>query len=107
MQVHTSVQTAEARLALLEAQLASAAPAAAANAVASTDARQPAADSCDVLSPGASAAATDVDDAVAAVTQPSTDWDAGAGAAAAPDSGASDSISESADDGAGIDDLRP
>lgn len=107
MQVHTSLQAAAARLASLEAQLASAAPAPAANAPASTDARPPAVDSRDGMSPGAFADATTVDDALAAPTQPSSDWEAGAGAAAFSGRGASDSVSDSADDGAGIDGLRP
>jgi hypothetical protein len=108
VQVHTSLQTAEARLALLEAQLASAAPAPAANAVEETNARPPAMDSRDGLSSGASADATAVDDAVAAATQPSTDWEAGSSAAAGMGVDAGDSISDSADDdGAGNDALRP
>jgi hypothetical protein len=107
LQVHTSLQTAEARLALLEARLASAAPAAAADADASTDARPPALDSRDGLSPGASADATAVDDAVAAATQSRTDWEAEAGAAAGVRRGAGDSTSDSAEDDAGVDGSRP
>ena len=56
---------------------------------------------------GTSADATAVDGAVAAATQPSTDWEGGSSAAAGMGVDAGDSLSDSAEDSAGNDGLRP
>jgi hypothetical protein len=78
VQVHTNLQLAEARLALLEAQVATtAAPGAAANAHVVTNIRQSAAESHDGLSSEADVAAAD--HGVMLAPQRCDDWAAGAG----------------------------
>jgi hypothetical protein len=104
MQLQTNLQSAEARLALLEAQLTSALPEPAADAIVETDTHQSAADKQHGVSAGASTDAAAVDDGVVSVSRHSRDR--AAGAEEQWRAGAGGSTADGTEDGAEMNGLR-